>query len=62
MIRQVEVFGFHFARLDIREHARWHRSRARRDLGTLGVQDSYSQFPEDRRLEVLAARSPTTGR
>ena len=25
-IRQVEVFGFHYARLDIREHARIHRS------------------------------------
>jgi phosphoenolpyruvate carboxylase len=25
VIRQVEVFGFHFARLDIREHARVHR-------------------------------------
>ncbi len=32
VIRQVEVFGFHFARLDIREHAARPPARARRDL------------------------------
>ena len=31
LIRQVEVFGFHFARLDIREHAKIHRARDRGD-------------------------------
>ena len=31
IIRQVEVFGFHFARLDIREHAGVHRAALDRD-------------------------------
>ena len=31
VIRQVEVFGFHFARLDVRENAKVHRGRAGRD-------------------------------
>ena len=38
VIRQVEVFGFHFARLDIREHADAPPRRADRDpVATLGV-------------------------
>jgi phosphoenolpyruvate carboxylase len=35
--RQVEVFGFHFARLDIREHARVHGAALDEITSTLGV-------------------------
>ena len=37
VIRQVEVFGFHFARLDVREHARVHRAALDEILATLGI-------------------------
>ena len=42
VIRQVEVFGFHFARLDVREHADIHRHAIDEILSTLGVQDGYA--------------------
>jgi phosphoenolpyruvate carboxylase len=54
VIRQVEVFGFHFATLDIREHANVHRASLDEILAGLGVQDGYAELPEERRLEVLA--------
>ena len=53
VIRQVEVFGFHFARLDVREHADVHRYAIDEILGTLGVQEGYSELPEPERLAVL---------
>lgn len=54
VIRQVEAFGFHFARLDVREHADIHRHAIAEILATLGVQDDYATLPEDERLEVLS--------
>ena len=36
VIRQVEVFGFHFATLDIREHAQVHRAALAEIFGALG--------------------------
>ena len=54
VIRQVEVFGFHFARLDVREHADVHRRAIDEILSTLGVQDGYSELPEAERIAVLA--------
>ena len=53
VIRQVEVFGFHFARVDVREHADVHRHAIDEILGTLGVHESYASLPEDERLAVL---------
>lgn len=53
VIRQVEVFGFHFARVDVREHADIHRHAVDEILATLGVQDGYASLSEDERLAVL---------
>jgi phosphoenolpyruvate carboxylase len=53
VIRQVEVFGFHFARLDVREHADVHRAAIDEILGTLGVQEAYAQLPAADRHAVL---------
>jgi phosphoenolpyruvate carboxylase len=53
-IRQVEVFGFHFARLDVREHARRHRAALAEILATLGVEDDYAALGEDERMDLLA--------
>ena len=41
VIRQVEVFGFHFARLDIRENAKVHRRSLAEIFATLGVCSDY---------------------
>jgi phosphoenolpyruvate carboxylase len=54
VIRQVEVFGFHFARLDVREHAGIHRHAIDAILGTLGVLEGYASLPEAEQLAVLA--------
>jgi phosphoenolpyruvate carboxylase len=55
-IRQVEVFGFHFARLDIREHARVHRRSLAEIYRALRVCPNYDELDEDRRLELLQAQ------
>jgi phosphoenolpyruvate carboxylase len=55
VIRQVEVFGFHFARLDIRQHARVHRTALEEIFGTLGIVQGYGAMPEAERVALLAA-------
>ncbi len=54
VIRQVEVFGFHFARLDVREHARVHRHALDEILGALGMAAGYAGLPEAERVELLS--------
>jgi phosphoenolpyruvate carboxylase len=53
VIRQVEVFGFHFARLDIREHARVHRRSFAEVYATLGICDHYATLSEAERVALL---------
>ncbi|MBW3608218.1 MAG: phosphoenolpyruvate carboxylase [Actinobacteria bacterium] len=54
VIRQVEVFGFHFALLDVRENADVHRAAIDEILDVLGVQEGYAQLGEDQRAVLLA--------
>lgn len=54
LIRQVEVFGFHFSRLDIREHANRHRAALDEILAALDVQPGYAELSEDDRMAFLA--------
>jgi phosphoenolpyruvate carboxylase len=56
VIRQVEVFGFHFARLDIREHARVHRGALAEIYGALGVCEDYEGLSAEERLALLQAQ------
>jgi phosphoenolpyruvate carboxylase len=53
VIRQVEVFGFHFARLDVREHATMHRRALTEIYAALGICADYESLEEERRLELL---------
>ncbi len=52
-IRQVEVFGFHYARLDIREHAKVHRRSLAEIYRSLGVCADYENLPDEERLQLL---------
>jgi phosphoenolpyruvate carboxylase len=52
-IRQVEVFGFHFARLDVREHAGRHRDALAEVFAELGVCAGYAALAPERRIELL---------
>jgi phosphoenolpyruvate carboxylase len=54
VIRQVEVFGFHFALLDVRENADVHRAALAEILAELGVQEGYAELPAPERIAVLA--------
>jgi phosphoenolpyruvate carboxylase len=53
VIRQVEVFGFHYARLDIREHARAHRRSLTEIFSALGIGERYDAVSEPHRIELL---------
>ncbi|MDQ3678251.1 MAG: phosphoenolpyruvate carboxylase, partial [Actinomycetota bacterium] len=54
VIRQVEVFGFHFALLDVREHADVHSAAIAEVLEELGVQEGYAELSEEQRIAVLS--------
>ena len=54
VIRQVEVFGFHFARLDVREHAAVHHAAVAEILAELGVREGYGELPEAQRVTLLS--------
>jgi phosphoenolpyruvate carboxylase len=54
VIRQVEVFGFHFAKLDVRQHAKVHRAALHEVFAGLRVLPDYSSLPEQERCELLA--------
>jgi phosphoenolpyruvate carboxylase len=56
VIRQVEVFGFHFARLDIRQHARVHRRALAEIYGALRVCEDYEGLPDQERVALLQAQ------
>jgi phosphoenolpyruvate carboxylase len=53
-IRQVEVFGFHFARLDLRDHAGRHRAALAEILSALGVHEGYEALAPAERSALLA--------
>jgi phosphoenolpyruvate carboxylase len=53
VLRQVEVFGFHFARLDVREHAARHRDALDEVLSELGIQAGYGGLSDPERSELL---------
>ncbi|MCA9858775.1 MAG: phosphoenolpyruvate carboxylase, partial [Thermomicrobiales bacterium] len=53
LIRQVEVFGFHYARLDIRDHSRRHEKAIDEAFRLTGVAEHYAELPEDERIGIL---------
>ena len=53
VIRQVEVFGFDFATLDIRQHVKSHRAALDEIFGSLGVATGYTGLPEEQRAALL---------
>ncbi|MGH2861770.1 MAG: phosphoenolpyruvate carboxylase [Solirubrobacteraceae bacterium] len=55
VIRQVEVFGFHFAKLDIRQHVKVHRAALDEIFDTLGIVENYAALPEPDRAALLSA-------
>ena len=54
VIRQVEVFGFHFALLDVRENSSVHHAAIGEILEVLGIEERYCELPEAERIALLA--------
>lgn len=54
LIRQVEVFGFHLATLDIRQHSGRHRSAMAEVLARYGVAANYDKMSEAERVALLS--------
>ncbi|MGA2471433.1 MAG: phosphoenolpyruvate carboxylase [Solirubrobacteraceae bacterium] len=53
VIRQVEVFGFHFAQLDVREDASAHRGALAEIYATFGICADYCSLGEAERIALL---------
>ncbi|MER3406334.1 MAG: phosphoenolpyruvate carboxylase, partial [Chloroflexota bacterium] len=54
LIRQVEAFGFHLARLDIRQHSSRHTTALRELFATLEITPDYAALPEDEKVALLS--------
>lgn len=53
LIRQVELFGFHTAKLDIRQHSQEHENAMTEILAHMNVTENYGELSEDAKVELL---------
>ncbi|GFN33187.1 phosphoenolpyruvate carboxylase [Paenibacillus xylaniclasticus] len=53
LIRQVELFGFHMATLDIRQHSQEHGNAMAEILRKMHIVEDYSALSEDEKVELL---------
>ncbi|MDP4085513.1 MAG: phosphoenolpyruvate carboxylase [Bacillota bacterium] len=53
LIRQVQLFGFHLATLDIRNHSGEHEAAISEILRKVRITENYSKLPEEEKLEIL---------
>jgi phosphoenolpyruvate carboxylase len=53
LITQVQVFGFHLAGLEVRQHSRRHSSALTEIFARLGICEDYRKLPEDEKFELL---------
>lgn len=55
LIRQVELFGFHMATLDIRQHSKEHEAAMSEILAHSGLCGNYSELSEEEKIKLLTA-------
>jgi len=53
LIRQVELFGFYLAALDVRQHSQEHENAMSEVLAKAGVTDRYAALSEEEKIELL---------
>ncbi|NEW09034.1 phosphoenolpyruvate carboxylase [Paenibacillus sp. SYP-B3998] len=53
LIRQVELFGFHLAALDIRQHSKEHEQAMTEILAKMGLIADYSKLTEEEKISLL---------
>lgn len=54
LIRQVELFGFHLAGLDVRQHSKEHESAMNEVLTKMNIVQNYSDLTEDEKITLLS--------
>ena len=55
LVRRVQVFGFHLATLDIRQHSGRHETAIDEILRNYSIVDSYAELSEDAKVRLLEA-------
>ncbi|WP_010277218.1 phosphoenolpyruvate carboxylase [Paenibacillus senegalensis] len=53
LIRQVELFGFHMAKLDIRQHSKEHERALAEVLAKMGIAEDYTKLGEEQKIQLL---------
>ncbi|MGW8959995.1 phosphoenolpyruvate carboxylase [Paenibacillus sp. NPDC055715] len=53
MIRQVELFGFHTATLDVRQHSQEHENAMTEILSKMNIVADYGKLPEEEKIDLL---------
>lgn len=53
LIRQVELFGFHTAALDIRQHSQEHENTMTEVLAKMNISENYAALTEDEKISLL---------
>ncbi|MBS4194083.1 phosphoenolpyruvate carboxylase [Lederbergia citri] len=53
LIRQVQLFGFHLATLDIRNHSGEHEAAVNELLKAVNITENYSELPEEEKIAIL---------
>ena len=53
LIRQVELFGFHLAALDISQHSKEHENAMTEILAKMGITSDYSKLSEEEKISLL---------
>jgi phosphoenolpyruvate carboxylase len=53
LIRQVQLFGFHLATLDIRNHSGEHEAAITEILRKVQISDNYAQLSEEEKVKIL---------
>ncbi|OXM87034.1 phosphoenolpyruvate carboxylase [Paenibacillus rigui] len=54
LIRQVELFGFHLATLDVRQHSKEHESAMTEILAKMSICENYAALQEEEKIKLLA--------
>ncbi|SEO72079.1 phosphoenolpyruvate carboxylase [Paenibacillus sp. OV219] len=53
LVRQVELFGFHLAALDVRQHSKEHENAMTEVLANMNIVENYADLNEDEKIELL---------
>lgn len=53
LIRQVELFGFHLATLDVRQHSKEHENAMTEILAKMSITEDYGKLSEEAKIKLL---------